>query len=178
MNIVRETSVQSQIVIKKVKLTPKNSQVFYTTIPVESPVTQRQLDNNTIEIPNCIKQHMIFFKPGKDWTACLQFDFESYMNEEVETEEDNDLNWKFISRFGIWWRNWAKWTSFWYCYCVIICFVVFGKYNRASLFCEGYWGRCDSWRSFWSVRAFCFKDIYLKSNRSKSMNLLSQLLLH
>ena len=85
MNILKETSLPSQIVIKKIQIDTKESPVFYTTIPVESLVTQRQLGNHPIEILNCMEQHMILLRPQKeifckeylcDCTAFLQFDFE------------------------------------------------------------------------------------------------------
>ena len=67
-------------------LASKNPQYYYQTIPVESLVLDQQKDGSPIEIPGCMKQHLIVFKPKQtifreeylcDCASCLQFDFEN-----------------------------------------------------------------------------------------------------
>ena len=61
----------------------KNPQYYYQTIPVESLVLDQQKDGSPIEIPGCMKQHLIVFKSKQtifrkeylcDCASCLQFD--------------------------------------------------------------------------------------------------------
>ena len=60
---------------------------------------------NPIELPGCMKQHLIIFKPKEkifckeylcDFNSCLQFDFENCTNEDAVHDDnngdDNDSN--------------------------------------------------------------------------------------
>ena len=78
-------------------LASKNPQYYYSTIPVESLVMTRQMDNNPIEILSCMKQHLIVFRPKKeifckeylcDCATCLQFDFENCSNESTGNDDN------------------------------------------------------------------------------------------
>ena len=79
-------------------LSSKNPQYYYTTIPVESLVLARQNAGNPIELPSCMKQHLIIFKPKEqifckeylcDCNSCLQFNFENCINEDAVHHNDN-----------------------------------------------------------------------------------------
>ena len=86
-------------------LASKNPQYYYQTVPVESLVLVRQKDGSPIEIPGCMKQHLIVFKPKqtifckeylRDCASCLQFDFENCNdaddidNEGTGCEDENE----------------------------------------------------------------------------------------
>ena len=85
-------------------LSSKNPQYCYTTILVKSLVLARQNVSNPIELPGCMKQHLIIFKPKEkifckeylcDCNSCFQFDFENCTNEgavHYDNGDDNDLN--------------------------------------------------------------------------------------
>ena len=86
-------------------LSSKNPQYYYTTIPVKSLLLVCKNVGNLIELPGCMKQHLIIFKPKEkifskeylcDCNSCLQFDFENLTNEDVvhygDNGHDNDSN--------------------------------------------------------------------------------------
>ena len=77
----------------------KNPQYYCQTVPVESLVLVRQKDDSPIEIPGCMKQHLIVFKPKQtifckeylcDCASCLQFDFENCNSEAAYDAADVD----------------------------------------------------------------------------------------
>eukprot|EP00795_Rhopilema_esculentum_P002493 gene2493-18157_t len=81
-------------------LAKKNPQFFYGHIPAANIFTQRQLDNDLIEIQSCMKQHLIIFSTYKeilckeylcDCTHCLQFDFKTCLQEEFENGDEDDF---------------------------------------------------------------------------------------
>ena len=73
-------------------LASKNPQCYYQTVPVESLVLVRRKHGSPIEIPGCMKQDLIIFKPKQtiickeylcNCASCFQFDFENLNNEAV-----------------------------------------------------------------------------------------------
>ena len=73
-------------------LASKNPQYYNQTVAVESLVPDRQKDGSPIEIPGCMKQHLVVFKPKQtifckeylcDCASSLQFDFENCNSEAV-----------------------------------------------------------------------------------------------
>ena len=82
-------------------LSSKNPWYYYTTVPVESLVLACQNIGNPTELPGCMKQHFIIFKPKEkifckeylcDCNSCLQFDFENCTNEDAVNYDDNGDN--------------------------------------------------------------------------------------
>ena len=74
-----------------------NLHYYYTTVPVEDLVKTHHGDHSPIEIPGCMKQHLILFNPKKDrfckeylcdCASCLQFQFNDYINKSVSSKED------------------------------------------------------------------------------------------
>ena len=85
----------------------KNPQFSYTHVPAEDLASKRQNKHRTVEIPNCMKQHLIVFTPNspvlcKDHLcpciSCLQLKFDECMNDEtqpyhnVQETVETDLN--------------------------------------------------------------------------------------
>ena len=75
----------------------KNPQYYYQTVPLESVLLDRQNNGTPIEIPGCMKQHLIVFKPKQttfckeylcDCATCLQFDFENCNSQAADVDDD------------------------------------------------------------------------------------------
>ena len=78
-------------------LAKKNPQYSYTNIPAEEVCAKRQIENDPMIIPNCMKQHMIVFESGKpvfckeylcDCGPCLKFNFEDCEKGEQQDSDD------------------------------------------------------------------------------------------
>ena len=74
-------------------LTVKNPQFSYTHVPTGDLGSKRENENQILEIPNCMKQHLIVFTRNssvlcKEYlcpcVTCLQFKFDECMNEETQ----------------------------------------------------------------------------------------------
>ena len=78
-----------------------NPHYYYPTVRVEDLVKTRHGDHSPIEIPGCMKQHLILFNPKKerfckeylcDCASCLQFQFDDCINKTVLSEEDPEAD--------------------------------------------------------------------------------------
>ena len=82
-------------------LSIKNPQFSYTTISPTNLANKRQAPNNSIELANCTKQHMIVFIPyGEiickeylcDCTSCLQLKSSDCFYSQVSPDHEDDTS--------------------------------------------------------------------------------------